>query len=249
MKRNVAVFVVALALAAASPAQAGFRVVEVDPEFPEDIITSWFQGGRARVEGALEGLALIVDVGAGEGWLVDTAARRYAGGKVADLAAEVRKFEESQAGGAPFSGAGDAGATPRPDARHDVQIKDLGPGERLQGYDTHRFQVLVDGEVLEDLWLAPKLEVAAEIDLAGFDAVVQQMIGGGAGGQGYEQSEVYRALRAGGYPLRQVLFFVGEKSTLEVTSVTVQEFAASDFAVPEGFSRIGYVELLFGETD
>lgn len=250
MKRIVASVVAALTLAAASAAQAGYRVVEVDPEFPEDVTTTWYQGGLARVEGALEGLVVIVDVNKGEGWLIDAPAKRYAGGKLGDLASEVRKFEQVQSGGAASEGAGDPGASGEADRRREVQVKDLGPGERLQGYDTHRFQVLMGGEVLEELWLAPKLEVSREIDLAGFASAIQKMLGGGPGlGQGYEESEAYRALRAGGYPLRQVLYFVGEKSTLEVTSVTVQPFSDADFAIPKGYAKVGYIELLFGDAD
>lgn len=249
MKWTAAAAVAALALAA-SPALAGFRVVEVDPEFPADVTTTWFQDGMARVDGALEGLTVVVDVKKGEGWLIDSAAKRYAGGRIADLAAEVRKFEEAQAGQSGPGGPGQAGTGSEPEVRREVVVKDLGPGERLQGYDTHRYQVLVAGEVLEELWLAPKLEVARQIDLAAFAAAMQKMLGGGTGlGQGYEESEAYRTLRAGGYPLRQVLLFVGEKSTLEVTSVSVQQFSASDFAVPKGFAKVGYVELLFGEGD
>ena len=101
--------------------------------------------------------------------------------------------------------------------------------------------------MLEELWLAPKIQVASEIDLVAFGTAMQKMLGGGAGlSQGYEESETYRTLRAGGYPLRQVLYFVGEKSTLEVTSVTVKELPPADFAVPKGFTKIGYAELLLG---
>ena len=128
-----------------------------------------------------------------------------------------------------------------------VVVKDLGAGERLLGYDTRHYQVLLDGEVLEELWLAPKIQVASEIDLAAFGAAMQKMLGGGAGlSQGYEESETYRTLRAGGYPLRQVLYFVGEKSTLEVTSVAIKELPLADFAVPKGFKKVGYTELLLG---
>ena len=56
-------------------------------------------------------------------------------------------------------------------------------------------------------------------------------------------------LRAGGYPLRQVLYFVGEKSTLEVTSVAIKDLPAADFAIPKGFKKVGYAELLLGEGE
>jgi hypothetical protein len=129
-------------------------------------------------------------------------------------------------------------------------VKNMGAGEKLLGYETTRHQVTVDGELLEELWLAPKLEVSKEIDLAAFQDVLQKMLGGGgAVSQGYESSEAYRALRGGGYPLRQVLFFVGEKSTLEVSSVTSEAVPATQFEIPKGFKKVGYTELLLGESE
>lgn len=239
-----------LSLWIASPALAGFRLQEVDLEFPQDVSVYWFQGGKARVDGALEGLTVIVDIKNGEGWLIDSETKRFAGGKLADLAEILRKVEGSlDSDAAPGEPADrrDAPGSTKPLA---VVVKDLGAGERLQGYETRHFQVLLDGEVLEELWLAPKIQIASEIDLVAFGAAMEKMLGGGAGlSQGYEEGETYRNLLAGGYPLRQVLYFVGEKSTLEVTSVTVKEFPPSDFAVPKGFKKIGYAALLFGGSD
>ena len=89
--RRVAV----LSLSTPLPALAGFRIQEADPEFPQDVSVYWFQGGKARVDGALEGLTVIVDVKNGEGWLIDSASKRYAGGKIAELAEELKKVEEA----------------------------------------------------------------------------------------------------------------------------------------------------------
>jgi hypothetical protein len=237
-----------LSLSLAMPAAAGFRIQEADPDFPQDVTVTWFQAGKARVDGALEGLTVIVDVKGGEGWLIDSPSKRYAGGKIADLAEVLMKIEGTSDSAAAEDMTGKKAAEPAKPLT--VVVKDLGPGGTLQGYDTHRYQVLVDGEVLEELWLAPKIQVASEVDLVAFGAAMQRMIGGGAGlNQGYEESEAYRALRAIGYPLRQVLFFVGEKSTLEVTSVTVKDFPASDFAGPKGFTKVDYAELLLGNGD
>jgi hypothetical protein len=237
-----------LSLSAALPALAGFRISEADLEFPKDVSVFWFQGGKARVDGALEGLTVIIDIKNGEGWLIDNASKRFAGGKLAELAEILKKVEgtsDSDPGDTPDKKAATESTKPLA-----VVVKDLGAGERLQGHETRRFQVLLDGEVLEELWLAPKIQIASEIDLVAFGAAMKKMLGGGAGlSQGYEESETYRNLRAGGYPLRQVLFFVGEKSTLEVTSVTVKDLPLADFAVPKGFTKIGYAELLLGGSD
>ena len=242
--------VAVLSLSTALPALAGFRIQEVDLEFPQDVSVSWFQGGKARVDGALEGLTVIIDVRNEEGWIIDSSSKRYAGGKIAELAEILKKIEvDLENDAAPGESTGKK-AEAAPAKSLAIAVKDLGAGERLQGYDTRHYQVLVDGELLEELWLAPKIQIASEIDVVAFGTAMQRMLGGGAGlTQGYEESEAYRNLRAGGYPLRQVLYFVGEKSTLEVTSVTIKELPDSDFAVPKAFSKVGYAELLLGGSD
>lgn len=240
----------ALLLPCASPARAGYRIQEADPEFPGEVTTYWFQAGKARIDGALEGLTMLVDLKSGEGWLVDADLKRYAGGPLDALAAELARLEEEQSGEvSPEDFVGDDEA-PAPEKPRSVEVKDLGPAERLLGYETRRHAVRVDGELIEELWVAPKVAVAAEVDPAAFAAAMGRMLGEGTGaGQGYEESAAYRALRAAGFPLRQVLHFIGEKSTLEVTAVAVQDFPAGDFAVPKGFTRVGYAELLFGEGE
>lgn len=246
-RRLVAAAVAALSLAAAVPAFAGFRIQTADLEFPQDVTVSWFQGGKARVDGALEGLTVIVDLKSSEGWLIDSSSKRYAGGRLADLNAELRKADVALDNDAAPGGRKGAAVAAKPLV---VAVKDLGAGEPLQGYDTRRYQVLMDGELLEELWLAPKIQIAAEVDLVAFGVALQKMLDGGAGlSQGYEETETYRALRASGYPLRQVLYFVGEKSTIEATSVEIKEFPPADFAVPKGFTKIGYAELLLGDGE
>lgn len=243
----VASLVAGLLLASGSAARAGYRIQEVDPEFPGEVTTYRFQGGKARVDGALEGLSMIVDTKAGEGWLIDAALRRYAGGKFDTLAAELARFDDEDEEVAPEEDAGEAAAPEKP---HNVEIKDLGAGDRLLGYETRRHQVFVDGELIEELWIAPKINVAGDIDLVAFAAGMRKMLGEGIGaGQGYEESPAYRTLRATGYPVRQILYFVGEKSTLDVTAVKVETLPADDFAVPKGYARIGYAELLLGEGE
>jgi len=247
-KLSMVAALAALALGTALPAWAGYRVKEVDPEFPKEVTTSYFQGGKARVDGALEGLSIIIDAKAGEGWLVDEAGKRYAGGSIAVLAEELRKAEapEEDAAGADEGAAGDADTGPEKPLA--VEIKDLGAAEKLLGHETRRWQVLVDGELLEELWVAPTLDVGREIDQAAFGAAMQKMLGGtNSANQGYEDSPGYRKLRAGGYPLRQVLYFVGEKTTLEVAEIAAEAIPAAKFAVPEGFKKTGYVELLLGD--
>jgi len=246
-----AALVAVLALTAATPVLAGYRIQEVDPEFPKEVTTTWFQGGKVRVDGALEGLSLVIDVRNGEGWLIEAQGKRYAGGAIADLAGELRKIEDEQAReDAATEEAAEEIAKDVPAKPHSIQVKDLGAGEPLLGYQTSRHQVLVDGELLEELWLAPKLDVSREVDLGAYQAALQKMLGGAAAAsQGYEESEAYRRLRAVGYPLRQVLYFVGEKTTLQVTSVAVETLPASDFAVPKEYKRIGFTDLLFGESE
>ena len=247
MTKKFAVAVAALTfLLAALPASAGWRVQEVDPEFPEEATTYWFQGGKARLEGALEGLAVIVDVKEGTGWLVDEAAKRYAGGKLDELAEELRRIEnEGLPDDEEFLDDDEEGAGLE---QGKVEVKSLGAAEKILGHDTVRFQVFVDGEMLEELWMAPKVAVEREVDPAAFTNAVQRMLGGGTGmDQGYENDPAYVKASSTGFPMRQVLYFVGEKSTLEVTAAEEKVFPDALFAVPPGLEKVGYVELLVGE--
>jgi len=244
MPRRFAVAVLLFAVFQASAAFAGWRIQEVDPEFPEEAMTYWFQGGKARVEGALEGLVILIDVKAQTGWLVEEGARRYAGGKIDELAEQLSDLENE---GLPEDEEllDDEDDEMSPGK---VEVKAMGPGERLLGYETSRYQVIVDGELLEELWVAPKVAVEGEVDPGAFASAMQLMLGGGTGlDQGYEQDPAYVKVRSAGYPLRQVLYFVGEKSVLDVTAVEQKTFPDATFAVPSGLAKTGYVELLVGE--
>ena len=100
MRKNAlaAALAAALLLPCVSPARAGYRIQEADPEFPGEVTTYWFQAGKARIDGALEGLTMLVDTKSGEGWLVDADLKRYAGGPLDALAAELARLEEAEGG-------------------------------------------------------------------------------------------------------------------------------------------------------
>lgn len=239
------------ALLLSAPALAGWKIEEVDPEFPEEVTTYRFQGGKVRVDGALEGLTVLLDLKKEEGWLVDPALKRFAGGKLADLTEQLKKLETDTAAEEALPGddeeESDAGAPEKPPQ---VVVKDLGSGGKLLSHDTHRYQVLVDGELLEEIWMAPKVDAEREVDLIAFASAMQKMLGGGSGmNQGYEDDAAYRALRKVGYPLKQILYFVGEKSTVEVRSAEQKALPEADFVVPAGLKKVGYVELLVGEGE
>ena len=146
----------ALSLWAAAPAFAGFRIQTADLEFPEDVTIYWFQAGKARVDGALEGLTVIVDVKSGEGWLIDAvqALRRRDARPDSPRSWKLEAALDNDTAAGDSAGERGRRRSAKPLA---VEVKDLGAGERLQGYDTRRYQVLVDGELLEELWLAPKI--------------------------------------------------------------------------------------------
>lgn len=250
MSRKTALAVAAaLLVAAANPitASAGWRIKEVDPEFPDEVTTYRFQAGKVRVDGALEGLAVVVDLRKDEGWLIDEVLKRYAGGKIPALAEELRKLDSEGLPDEEAAGEEEGVAAAGPGK---VTIKDLGAGERILGFETRRHQVLLDGAVIEELWVAPKVDVDREASAAAFGVALQKMLGGGAD-IGYENDPAYLKLRAGGYPLRQVLHFTDEESTssIEVKAAEQASFPEADFAVPAGYKKIGYAELLVGDPE
>lgn len=243
-----------LSLGSVSPALAGWMIQEVDPEFPNEATTYWFQDGQVRVEGALEGLTILVDLRKEEGYLVDQLSKRYAGGKLSDLSEQLRKLEADALppGAETAADLEQQGAAPAPaeaERPGAVEVKDVGPGQRVLGYETRQYHVLVDGDLLEEILVAPKIDVQREADRAAFATTMQKMLGGSGVSQGYEHTAEYRGLAKEGYPVKQVLSFMDQKSILEVRKAESKRFPPEDFAVPAGYAKVGYVELLIGQEE
>jgi hypothetical protein len=243
----------AACLTAAVPvARAGWIVEEIDADFPEAVQTFYFQGGRARVEGLLGSAVFLVDIHSREVYLVDGAAGRYAGGPIADVAAVFRKER-----GGRKADPGSEGKPPRGPVVIDGQpavlmlrVEKSDGGESIAGFATEHYRVIFDEEVIEEIWVAPALDVAPDGGVTPFAFLFEEMTGGREVSAefppGYEEQASYRQLLRVGYPVRRIRYYVGEKIVTEVRRVTEKDLPDEIFTLPPGLEKTDYHSLFFG---
>ncbi|MBD3368682.1 MAG: DUF4412 domain-containing protein [Candidatus Eisenbacteria bacterium] len=129
---------------------------------------------------------------------------------------------------------------------HDVAIEKTGNAEEIAGYATEEYQILVDGELVEKVWMADDVPVSDEIDLkrfAEYAAAMKQF----SGEYAYETSDEYLSRMASGYPMRTQPFRQGQEGPeTEVTALIEMDVPDAKFEVPEGYEKVTLMELQGG---
>jgi len=229
---------------------SGWVIETMDPDFPGDRTTYFFSDGKVRVEGLVEGLVFLVNLEAGEGYIVDEKASRYGGGKIEHIveAVEARgkkvglKVKEGEGGG-------DSGP---PAVMPQVTFERVSGGETVAGFATEHYRIFLEDLQVEDLWFAPKISAVTSGAGGSLFSILDAMTGGGDGERegfppGYEEHESYRELLGTGYTVRKVTYYRKEESRVEVVKAERKELSPELFSVPAGFAETGYLWVFFGK--
>lgn len=240
------------------PAFGGW--VETDPEGNRTL----FSDGKIKDAGSGEGTWNVFDTRTGELLLVDDERKIYTRARIdafcsaiksaADqamsrMSPEERRLMEEMTGKAE---GGKAGAK-----KPTVSIASLGPGGKVAGFDTEKYQVKVDGKIYEEVWLAPAAPVLKELDASGLQRYQKEMSGclehaaplGFPGNGEAEESSEYEALLRRGWVMRNVEFDDGGKpiSTTEVGRLEKQEIPPVEFSPPAPYRQVSVDRFLTGE--
>lgn len=126
--------------------------------------------------------------------------------------------------------------------RYRVVVKDGDLSDEVAGYRAHKHEIWVDGLLRQELWVAPKVAVAGEVDLF----KLQQMIGimQPGSGSGWRCSDEVMALWKRGYPLITVDFVGGRSRMTEVITATKKKLPASLFKPPRDYKPVSVTEAL-----
>lgn len=196
----------------------------------------YIQEGRFKSESADE--TLIVDLAKETVYFVYDGEKRYFGGKLTDVIAELRKStmtemnEEENVLDNP-TGPLDEGVS--------LEVSKIGESLTLAGLKGEKYQVVVDGELKEELFISAALPVNKEIDPRKLSEVMLRLGGvtSPSSKEFFQLADEYVALIKKGYPIRSIEYDpTGEVILTEIEKVEKQNVPAAEFAPPKGYERI-----------
>lgn len=124
-----------------------------------------------------------------------------------------------------------------------VSLTNTGERETIAGYETEKYGVMVDGELFQELWLAPGLTFGADLDTAKYLAQ-QEKTGASMMGKSAKQHNAmyhdpqYRALIEKGFVLKSIVHHLSGRFERVAASVKQEDLPASTFEVPDGYRRV-----------
>lgn len=129
-----------------------------------------------------------------------------------------------------------------------VSITSTGVKEKIAGYETEKYDVKVNGELFEELWIAP-LDLSADIN---YDKFLAQQLKNSAAMQGKSadsynalyRSPEHRRLTEKATVLKDVTHHLAGTFTRTATSVQQQDVPASAFAAPDSYRKVRLSDLL-----
>jgi len=129
-----------------------------------------------------------------------------------------------------------------------VSITSAGVKETIAGYEAEKYEVKVDGQLFEELWIAP-LDLSADIN---YDRYLASQLKNSAAMLGksaeaynavYRNPE-YRRLTEKATVLKNVTHHLAGKFERTATSVQQRDLPASTFEVPESYRKVRLSDVL-----
>ena len=206
----------------------------------------FIQEGRLKSENNDE--TIIIDLVKENVYFIYDREKRYFGGRLNDVIAELRRSAMTEMNE-------EENVLENPTGPLDMaillEISKTGEKVTLAGFKGEKYQVVVDGELKEELFISSALPIHKEIDPRKLTEVMLRLGGVSAPSskEFFELQDGYLALLAKGYPIRAIEYDPsGEIILTEVEQIEKRKIAASEFLPPEHYMRIKPDEL-YGRDD
>jgi hypothetical protein len=130
-----------------------------------------------------------------------------------------------------------------------ISISKTSATDTIAGYATVKYEVRSDGELFQEIWVAPTLNVSSDLDVDRFLAFQRKMSAGmlgkaaGAYNALYLDDE-YRKLLQNAFVLKLVTHHAAGTFERTATSVRQADVAASQFEVPDAYRRVKLADVL-----
>jgi len=240
----IAVVALALVLAATGAAHAGW--VHIDADGSESLISN----GRMRA--SWDTGTSILDANTSKIVIIDDMRRIYATGTVDELCAEIKNSIESMMGDMPAEQKEMIQQMMEQENAPEVKIVEKGAGEKISGFATKRYDVLANGELYEQLWIADDGDLVAEckpvmmmLSRFGQCMAAANPMGGSSDPEAtpeyagvYELGVIVRSISAGE---------LEEGIAPEEANIEKRDVPDSTFEVPDGYRAVSFADV-FGMT-
>ena len=241
MKKSIVILSALVLLSV--PVMAGWVV-----EYTDGTVAKYDKGrlsSSSMKKGTMSGM--IMDVNTEVMIVISTEKKKYYQGTAEEISSKIsgmmKKMKEMMGpGAAAMMGMGSDDGKPTV-----VKIEKLGSGDEILGKKTEHYSVNVDGEKLEEVWIAPSVKIMSESDNKKLAKMMEAFTSGmGMGGSSldYTTSKEYMGMANRGFPMKTTHSFgMGIKVTTEVAKLEKKNIPNSAFKVPAGYTKVGFMEL------
>ena len=116
--------------------------------------------------------------------------------------------------------------------------------EKIAGYSTRKYQVMADGKLVQESWIADDINIGKEIDLDKMEDMMSKMDMGGEQ-MSYRTDKAVIGLMRKGYPLKE--FYSDMDMTTITKKVTKAKISSDKFKVPAGYRKGTFSEVMLGQ--
>lgn len=125
-----------------------------------------------------------------------------------------------------------------------VTVKKTSEKITIVGYSGQKYQVLVNGKLRTEEWIAAKVNVADEVDRVKWEKFQKALAGMGGEKESYSVSKEYLDLMEKGFPIKSISYREkGEESVDQVTRIEKKKIPATEFQVPKEYKKVSLTEV------
>jgi hypothetical protein len=130
-----------------------------------------------------------------------------------------------------------------------LSVTKTGITAKVAGYDTEKYDIHVNGELFQEIWVAPSLDLSGDLNFDSFLAVQRKMSAARMGKtadyyNALYLSEDYRKLLEKAFVLKAITHHIAGGYERVATSFEQSDVPAARFAVPEAYRRVRLSDVL-----
>lgn len=133
-------------------------------------------------------------------------------------------------------------ADPKPAPK--IKVIKTSVKEKIAGYSTRKYQIMADGKLVQESWIADDIKIGKEMDLDKMEEMMSKMDMGGEQ-MSYRTDKAVLDLMRKGYPLKES--YPGMNMTTTTKKVTKTKISSDKFKVPAGYRKGTFSEVMLGQ--